>query len=68
MFYRACFKAQLPAFFIARLTEPGGTVLDPYLGRGTLPLQAALVGRRALGNDINPLPTLLARPRLRAIY
>jgi hypothetical protein len=62
--YRACFKPQLPAFFIERLTEPGDAVHDPFMGRGTTPLQAALMGRRPLGTDINPLSRLLTRPRL----
>lgn len=62
--YRACFKAQLPEFFISRLTEPGDSVYDPFMGRGTTPVQAALQGRRPLGNDINPLSKLLVRPRL----
>jgi hypothetical protein len=63
--YRACFKPQLPEFFIARLTEPGDTVHDPFMGRGTTPIQAALMGRLPSGNDINPLSMLLTRPRLR---
>ncbi|WP_372618616.1 DNA methyltransferase [Falsiroseomonas sp.] len=62
--YRACFKPQLPEFFIARLTAPGEAVHDPFMGRGTTPLQAALMGRRPTGNDINPLSVLLTRPRL----
>lgn len=62
--YRACFKPQLPEFFIDRLTMPGDAVYDPFMGRGTTPVQAALMGRRPIGNDINPLSTLLARPRL----
>jgi hypothetical protein len=62
--YRACFKPQLPAWFIERLTRPGDAVHDPFMGRGTTPLQAALMGRRAFGNDINPLSVLLTRPRL----
>lgn len=62
--YRACFKPQLPGFFIDRLTSPGDTVYDPFMGRGTTPIQAALMGRRAVGNDINPLSTLLTRPRI----
>ncbi|MDE0520906.1 MAG: DNA methyltransferase [Boseongicola sp.] len=65
--YRACFKAQLPEFFIARLTKPDDIVFDPFMGRGTTPLQAALMRRQAYGNDINPLSVLLTRPRLRAI-
>jgi SAM-dependent methyltransferase len=63
--YRACFKPQLPAFFIQRLTAPGETVYDPFMGRGTTPVEAALLGRHAAGNDINPLGVLLTRPRLR---
>jgi len=62
--YRACFKAQLPGFFIAGLTEAGDTVHDPFMGRGTTPIQAAVMGRRAVGVDINPLSVLLTRPRL----
>jgi DNA modification methylase len=62
--YRACFKPQLPDFFISRLTQPGDSVYDPFMGRGTTPVQAALTGRRPLGNDINPLSKLLVRPRL----
>jgi len=61
--YRACFKPQLPEFFIERLTQPGDTVYDPFMGRGTTPLQAVLMGRNAVGNDINPLSTYLVRPR-----
>jgi hypothetical protein len=64
--YRACFKAELPRFFIERLTAPGDTVYDPFMGRGTTPLEAALLGRRAAGNDINPLSAMLIRPRLAA--
>lgn len=65
--YRACFKAQLPEFFIGRLTRPGDVVHDPFMGRGTTPVQAALMGRQAFGNDVNPLSVLLSRPRLRPI-
>ena len=62
--YRACFKPQLPEFFISRLTKPGDGVYDPFMGRGTTPLQARLMGRRPLGNDINPLSQVLLAPRL----
>ncbi len=65
--YRACFKAQLPEFFISRLTKPDDIVFDPFMGRGTTPLQAALMRRQAFGNDVNPLSVLLTRPRLRAM-
>ena len=64
--YRACFKPQLPEFFIARLTTPGEGVYDPFMGRGTTAIQAAIMGRRPLGADINPLSPMLVRPRLNA--
>jgi hypothetical protein len=62
--YRACFKPQLPRFFIDRFTQPGETVYDPFMGRGTTVLEAALAGRTPAGCDINPLSAVLARPRL----
>src|ERR1051326_2110533 len=63
--YRACFKPQLPRFFIERLTIPGEIVYDPFMGRGTTPLEAALLGRVPYGCDVNPLSAVLTRPRLR---
>lgn len=62
--YRACFKPQLPRFFVERLTRPGDVVYDPYMGRGTTVLEAALLGRRAAGCDVNPLSRILLEPRL----
>jgi len=62
--YRACFKPQLPRFFIDRLTQPGDVVYDPFMGRGTTLLEAALCGRIPYGNDVNPLSRALVEPRL----
>lgn len=62
--YRACFKPQLPRFFIERLTRPGDLVYDPFMGRGTTLLEAALLDRAAAGNDVNPLSAVLIKPRL----
>ena len=62
--YRACFKPQLPAFFISRLTKEGDGVYDPFMGRGTTLLEAFLQGRKPLGNDINPLSAALLEARI----
>lgn len=62
--YRACFKPSLPAFFIERLSKPGDLVLDPFMGRGTTLLEASLRSRVPCGNDVNPLSSMLVRPRL----
>ena len=62
--YRACFKPQLPRFFIERLTKPGDRVYDPFMGRGTTLIEAAFLDREPCGNDVNPLSKLLCAPRL----
>ena len=62
--YRACFKPQLPRFFIERLTLPGDAVYDPFAGRGTTLIESALLGRVPIGCDINPLSSIMTLPRL----
>ena len=62
--YRACFKPQLPRFFIERLTTPGDVVYDPFAGRGTTLIESALWGRVPIGCDINPLSSIMTLPRL----
>ena len=61
--YRPWFNPQLPRFFIQRLTQPGDVVYDPFMGRGTTLLEAALLGRIPCGNDVDPLSVLLCCPR-----
>jgi hypothetical protein len=61
--YRACFKAEIPRFFIEWLTEVGDTVYDPFNGRGTTIVEAGLLDRKVVANDINPLSEMLSRPR-----
>lgn len=62
--YRACFKAQLPNFFIKWLTNKNDIVFDPFSGRGTTVIEAALNGRNVISNDINPISEIFTRPRL----
>lgn len=62
--YRACFKAQLPRFFIQLLTLPGDTIYDPFSGRGTTVIEAGILHRRVISNDINPLSKIITYPRL----
>jgi len=63
--YRACFKAQLPRFFIELLTNKNDIVYDPFAGRGTTIIEAALLERQVVANDINPLSKILCQPRLK---
>jgi hypothetical protein len=62
--YRGCFKPQLPNYFLERLSAEYDVVYDPFSGRGTTAIEAALLGRRVIANDINPLSAILTRPRL----
>lgn len=64
--YRGCFKPQLPAYFIDRLSKAGDVIYDPFSGRGTTAVEAALMGRNVIANDINPLSAILTLPRLEA--
>ncbi len=65
--YRASFKPELPDYFIRRFSNPGDIVGDPFGGRGTTVLQANLLGRRGVSNDINPLSERVAYPKIHPI-
>lgn len=62
--YRACYKPQLPAYFIQKFCKPDAVVYDPFMGRGTTLIEAQLHGHRVIGNDVNPLSKVLTQPRL----
>jgi site-specific DNA-methyltransferase (adenine-specific) len=62
--YLASFPAALSHAFIARYSRPGDVVLDPFSGRGTVPLQAAAEGRIGVGNDLNPFAHLLTAAKI----
>ena len=61
--YRACFKPQLPRFFIETLSQKGDVIYDPFSGRGTTVLEAGLLDRNVISNDVNPLSRILTYPR-----
>ncbi len=62
--YRACYKPQLPRFFIDIFTKENDVVYDPFAGRGTTLIEAGLMGRNIVSNDVNPLSKILTIPRL----
>jgi DNA modification methylase len=65
--YRASFKPELPDYFIRKLTNPGDRVGDPFGGRGTTLLQASILGRKGVSNDVNPLSERLAYPKVNPV-
>jgi site-specific DNA-methyltransferase (adenine-specific) len=62
--YLASFPAALGHAFIARWSRPGDVVLDPFSGRGTIPLQAVAEGRIGVGNDLNPFAHVLTASKV----
>ena len=59
--YPARFIPQIPYSFIKLFTNEGDTVLDPMCGSGTTIVEAFLNNRNAIGNDFNPLSTLITK-------
>jgi DNA modification methylase len=62
--YRACFRPELPRFFIEHLTSKGEIVFDPFCGRGTTPIEAVLNDRVGWASDVNPASAVATAGRL----
>src|SRR3954466_12849933 len=50
---------------IRQSTEAGQVVIDPFMGSGSVGIAAGRLGRRFLGNDLNPEAVVIAGQRLR---
>lgn len=49
--YVGGFPPSLAYYFVQRFSDRGDTILDPFCGGGTAPLEGALRGRHTIGND-----------------
>lgn len=65
--YPARFIPQIPLTFIKLFTKEGETVLDPMCGGGTTLVEAFLNNRNSIGNDFNPLATLISKVKVTLI-
>jgi DNA modification methylase len=63
--YYAMFPTQFADEIVARHTDPGDMVLDPFAGRGTVVFSAAHQGRRSVGIEVNPVGWVYAKAKLR---
>jgi hypothetical protein len=61
--YPARFSPVFARAVIQLFSSPGDTVLDPYMGGGTTIVEAAVAGRKAIGNDLNELAVFLTRTK-----
>lgn len=52
--YQGKMKPSLAAHLVKTFTTPGGRMLDPFSGVGTIPFEAALHGVECWGFDISP--------------
>lgn len=59
--YPAKFIPPIPKHFIEQFSEPGDTVYEPFLGSGTAVVEANILGRNAIGNDVNELAVLISK-------
>lgn len=59
--YPAKFIPQIPRCFIEQLSKPEDTVYEPFLGSGTTAVEANILGRNAIGNDVNELAVLISK-------
>ncbi len=61
--YPAKFIPEIPAAAL-RLAPDQGLILDPFCGCGTTLVESVRTGRSAIGIDLNPIATLVARAKL----
>ena len=65
--YLASFPPSLPATFINMFTDEGDTVLDPFCGKGTTPLQALVMNRNAIANDMSMVAFTYSHSRIKHV-
>jgi DNA modification methylase len=62
--YRGNWSPYIPRNIILRYTKPGDLVLDQMVGSGTTLVECRLLGRNAIGVDVNLNAVMVARNRL----
>ena len=62
------FPVELAERLVLSMTDPGDTVLDPYMGVGSAIIAALKHGRPALGCDIVPEYVAIARNRVQLLH
>lgn len=58
-------KPAQAATLVDLFSLPDSVVLDPFSGSGTIPFEAALKGRVAVGNDLSPLAFAISSAKVR---
>ena len=62
--YRGNWPPQLVRSLILKYTEPGDTIVDPFVGGGTTLIEAWLNGRKSVGIDVSKLALQTSRAKI----
>jgi len=62
--YQSKLKPAIAHFLVKRFTKLGSTILDPFGGVGTIPLEAKLLGRNSYMIDLSPAAYIVAKAKL----
>ena len=65
--YPARFSPEIARTIIALFSQPGDSVLDPFMGGGTSIIEGMMLGRRMVGIDLNALAHFVASVRTRPL-
>ncbi len=57
-------KSTIAGDLVERYSKPGDLIVDPFAGAGTIPLEAAIRGRRVFASDISPYAYVLSKAKL----
>jgi hypothetical protein len=58
-------KSSIARDLVVEYSSPNDLVVDPFCGAGTIPLEAALQGRRVFAADISPYARVLTQAKLK---
>ena len=59
--YSSKYIPQIPNQLISKFTEKNDLVLDTFMGSGTTLVESKILGRNAIGIDVNPLACLISK-------
>lgn len=62
--YPAKFHPPALKKLIEQFTRPGQTILDPFCGSGSLLVESAVIGRNAIGTDIDPVAVFISKGKI----
>ena len=65
--YSAKYIPQIPNRLISNFTKKNDLILDNFMGSGTTLVESKVLGRNAIGIDVNPLACLISKVKTTTI-